>query len=161
MAGWTPGRTTKGDLRLFPRERISATPKHWGKRGFHPYWEEGGVAMWKAALMISYGLPIPGREVKALTNFADAQTIFGKLAADGKCAEPEIFHHTDGGGFMLLRAEGPEILHEILEMDEVRHAINTALYTSLDFHHEIMVTGDVLMERMAEYTSIGSELGYM
>jgi hypothetical protein len=43
----------------------------------------------------------------------------------------------------------------------VRHAINTALYTSLDFHHEIMVTGDVLMERMAEYTSIGSELGYM
>ena len=117
--------------------------------------------MWKAALMISYGLPIPGREVKALTNFADAQTTFGKLAADGKCAEPEIFHHADGGGFMLLRAEEPEILHEILEMDEVRHAINTALYTSLDFHHEIMVTGDVLMERMAEYTSIGSELGYM
>lgn len=117
--------------------------------------------MWKAALMISYGLPIPGREVQALTNLADAQTIFGKLAADGMCAEPEIFHHTDGGGFMLLRGETPQILHEILEMEEVRHAINTAIYTSLDFHHEIMVTGDFLMERMAEYTAVGSELGYV
>ena len=117
--------------------------------------------MWKAALMISYGLPIPGREVQALNNLADGQAIFGKLAADGKCAEPEVFHRADGGGFMLIRAEAPEILHEILEMEEVRHAINTALYTARDFHHEIMVSGDVLMERMAEYTTVGSELGYV
>ena len=51
-----------------------------GQGGNHLRLEEGGVVMWKAALMISHGLPIPGREVKALTNFADAQTIFGKLA---------------------------------------------------------------------------------
>ena len=62
---------------------------------------------------------------------------------------------------MLIRGETPQILHEILEMEEVRNGINTALYTTNDFHHEILITGDVLMERMAEYTTVGSDLGYI
>ena len=53
---------------------------------------------WNAALMLSYTKPISGREAKAMEVFADALTMYGKLAADGKCAEPEVFHHLVGGG---------------------------------------------------------------
>ena len=39
---------------------------------------------WNAALKISYSRPTPGRDAKAMEVFANALTIYGKLAADGK-----------------------------------------------------------------------------
>ena len=54
--------------------------------------------MWNAALKISYTHPMVGRETEALEVFSDGLVMWGKLAADGKCAEPEVFHHLVGGG---------------------------------------------------------------
>ena len=76
--------------------------------------------MWNAALMLSYKKPIPGREAKALEVFADALTLYGKLAADGKCADPEVFHHLIGGGMFIVKTENLETAHEILEMEDIR-----------------------------------------
>ena len=39
---------------------------------------------WNAVLMIRYGLPVVGREAKAMEVFTDAFTTFGKLAAEGE-----------------------------------------------------------------------------
>lgn len=117
--------------------------------------------MWNAALMMSYTKPIPGREAKAMEVFADALTIYGTLAADGKCAEPEVFHHLVGGGMFLVKTETIESAHEILGMDEVRKILDVAMFTVDDFNVEVMITGGNLMSNMSLYTAIGTELGYI
>ena len=116
---------------------------------------------WNAALKISYERPIAGREAKAMEVFADALTIYGKLAADGKCAEPEVFHHLVGGGMFIIKFETVETAIETLEMDDVRHMLDEAVFTVEDFDVEIMVTGEQLMSNMSLYTAIGTELGYI
>ena len=117
--------------------------------------------MWNAALKISYGVPVPGREAKAMEVFAGALAIYGKLAADGMCAEPEVFHHLVGGGMFIVKTESIGIANEILEMDDVRRMLDTAVFTVSDFDVEIMVTGGQLMSNMSLYTTIGAELGYI
>ena len=116
---------------------------------------------WNAALKLSYERPIAGREAKAMEVFADALTLYGKLAADGKCAEPEVFHHLVGGGFFIVKCETVEAAVEILEMDETRHMLDEAVFTVEGFDVEIMVTGEQLMGNMSLYTTIGTELGYI
>ena len=116
---------------------------------------------WKTALVFTYGLPIPGREAKALETFADSQTFFGKLAADGKCSEPEIFHRMYGGGMMIVKAETPDILRDIMMMDEARMLVGRAMFTSADFAYEMYHTGEALMETMGMYATVGTDLGYL
>ena len=116
---------------------------------------------WNAALMISYAMPIPGREAKAMEVFADGLTIFGKLAAEGMCAEPEVFHHLVGGGMFIVKTESIEIAHEILARDDVREMLDTAIFTVNDVNVELMVTGEQLMNNMALYTAIGTQLAYI
>ena len=116
---------------------------------------------WNAALLLTYTKPIPGREGKAMEIFADALTTFGKLAADGKCAEPEVFHHFIGGGMFIVKTEDFEAAHEILEMDDIRKMFDIAIFTVEDFNVEIVFTGERLMENMSLFTAIGTELGYI
>ncbi len=116
---------------------------------------------WNAALMISYTTPVPGREGKAMEVFAGGFTIFGKLAVDGKCAEPEAFQHLFGGGMFIIKTESVETANEILDMDDVRKMLDTAVFTVNDFHVEILVTGAKLMSNMSEYAGIGTVLGYI
>jgi hypothetical protein len=116
---------------------------------------------WNAALMLSYTRPIAGREAKAMEVFADALTIYGKLAADGHCAEPEVFHHLVGGGMFIIKTESVEKAYEIINMDHVRRLLDVAMFSVEDFDLEVVVTGDKLMENMGLYTSIGTELGYI
>ena len=116
---------------------------------------------WNTALVFKYGLPVPGREEKGLEAFADAQTIFGKFAADGICAEPEIFHHLFGGGMMIIRAETFDKLFFMLEKEEVKRLIDLCTYTAQDFEFSFMQTGELLMEDMGLFTKVGAELGYL
>lgn len=116
---------------------------------------------WNAAIVFSYGLPIPGRETTAVGNFNEALAFIGKMAAEGKCSEPEVFHHGYGGGFMLVKAESVEFLDEVMEMEEVHKFIDVASLTSSDFKYERYLTGDALIDGMAEWTGIASELAIM
>lgn len=116
---------------------------------------------WNAALVMRYNLPIPGREGMAMRVFADALTVFGKLATDGICAEPEVLHHIVGGGMFIVKTESFEKAHEILEIEEVRRVLDTAIFTVGDFDIEFMVAGEKLMNNMSVYTAIGTELGYI
>lgn len=115
---------------------------------------------WNAALVFFYGVPVPGRESKAMDNFTDAVTFFGKLAADGKCAEPEMFHYGFGGGMMIVRGPSAEDLFEILGSDDARRLTAAATFVSTDFKYELMFTGERLMDNMANWTAVGSGLGY-
>jgi len=116
---------------------------------------------WNAAIVFTYRKPIPGREAKALENFADGITTFGKLAADGKCAEPEVFHHLIGGGIMVIKTETPATALEIMALDHVRTLLDACLFNVVDFDVRVMVTGELLMENMGHFTAVGTELGYL
>ena len=115
---------------------------------------------WNAALVFSYGVPVPGRETAAVQNFADAQTYFGKLAADEKC-EYDLYQYADGGGMMIVKAESPADLQTMLEADEGRKLLAVATYTSLGFGYRMAFTGEALGDAMSRWVSIGNELGYM
>lgn len=115
---------------------------------------------WNAALVFSYGVPVPGREAAAIQNFADAQTYFGKLAADDEC-ELELFQYGDGGGMMIVKADSPADLQAMLDADEGRKLLAVATYTSLDFGYRMAFTGEALGDAMNRWVSVGSELGYM
>ena len=116
---------------------------------------------WNTALVFSYGLPVPGREVKAMEAFADGQALFGKFAADGMCAEPELFHHLFGAGMMIIRAESYEKLFAMLEKEEAKRLIDLCTFTVQDFEFTFMHTGELLMEDMGLYATVGAELGYL
>lgn len=116
--------------------------------------------MWNTALVFRYGRPVAGREAKALETFTDANMFFGKLAADGKCAEPEFLQYPFGGGMMILRAKTFEDLQTILEYDEVRKLMAAASLTSTEFRYDFMVGGEVLMDGMANWTAVGTQMGY-
>jgi len=116
---------------------------------------------WNAALVISYGVPVPGREAAALENFANAQVFFGKLAADGRCSEPEILHHAYGGGMMIVRAESTGTLDELLQLDEGRELLATASLTSSDFGYDFYMAGERLMEGLQIYAGVAERLGYI
>lgn len=116
---------------------------------------------WNAAIFVNYSLPIPGREADAMKLFTDGMTLWGKLAAEDLCSEPEVFHHRDGGGFMFIRTESVESAERILQRDDVRRVIDIGLFTVQDFHVELMITGELLMDNMSFYGSVGSELAYM
>ena len=116
---------------------------------------------WNTALVFSYGLPVPGREAKALEAFADAQALYGKFAADGMCAEPEIFHHLFGAGMMIIRAEGFEKLFAMLEKEDSKRLIDLCTFAVQDFEFTFMQTGELLMKDMGLYATVGAELGYL
>ena len=115
---------------------------------------------WNAALVFTFGAPVPGREAAALHNLADAQNFFGKLAAEDKC-ETESYLWMTGGGEMIVKGESPIALFEILGMEEARKLISVANYTSQDFGYRLAMTGEGLPDELAIYSSVGSELGYL
>ena len=116
---------------------------------------------WNAAIFVKYSLPIPGRESDALKLFTDGLALWGKLAAEELCSEPEVFHHRDGGGFMFVRTESMEAADHILMRDDVRRIVDIGLFTVQDFHVEVMMTGEMLMDNMSFYGIVGSELAYL
>lgn len=115
---------------------------------------------WNAALVFSFGPPVPGREGAALANFAHAQGFFGQLAADGKC-EAEAYLWGYGGGLMIVKGESPQALSEILEMDESRKMLSTGSLTSQAFEYRMAAIGEKLAENMTNYAAVGTELGYL
>ncbi len=116
---------------------------------------------WNAAVIFSFGLPIVSREKESLEVFADAQTHFGKLAADGKCSDPESYLLPYGGGFMIVKAEDTDAIYEVLFLEESRKLISKAEFTTDDFEFRVYHTGEVLMENLAFYSTVGTELGYL
>ena len=107
------------------------------------------------------GCRCPAGKSKALEAFADGQVLFGKFAADGMCAEPEIFHHLFGAGMMIIRADSYEKLFDMLETEDTKHLIDVCTFAVQDFEFTFMHTGELLMEDMGLYATVGAELGYL
>ena len=114
-----------------------------------------------AALVTTWSQPARGREAKAIESFMDFLTFWGKMAADGKVAEPEPYFSYDGGhGFGIVK--GPsDLLQAAIETDDYQKLISKAQLTVSDLRQEFYVTGDEEIQRgMQIYTEALKELGY-
>ena len=115
-----------------------------------------------AALVTTWLHPSRGREGKALESFTDFLTYWGKMAADGKCEEPEVFFAADGSkGFAVVR--GPsDVLNAARETEDYERLTQRAQFTVEDLRTEMYVTGDQEIQKSIQiFGEIGGELGYL
>jgi len=53
------------------------------------------------AFIVTWKMPFPGREKAALDVAREVDAYWGRLAAEGKCSEPEWFFYSDRGMWMV------------------------------------------------------------
>lgn len=109
------------------------------------------VVTWKGA--------ITGREKLSLDYGFEVQEYWGKLAADGKCTEPEMFFFPDGHGMWMVKGEF-ETLERLWMTDEAQHLLVKGRYVLEDFGYEFVRTGDSADQYMMLFAEIGAELAF-
>ena len=115
-----------------------------------------------AAIVISWGGGVAGREGKGIEVFMDALTFWGKKAADGMCEPPEAFLAQDGSGGMLIIKGKSDSLREISESDDGLLLQDKAQLIVQDLKSHWYFTGDETVQaETARYAQAGNELGYM
>jgi hypothetical protein len=112
----------------------------------------------KAAFVVTWSRPVPGREKKSIEYFHEVNDFFAKLATEGKCTEPEWFMGMQGHRIWFVKGEY-EALVALLTLPKVQEFIFTGGYVTEDFDYGITPVGTD--EFIKAYEGIGSKLGYM
>ena len=114
-----------------------------------------------AAIVITWGGGIAGREGKGLEVFMDALTFWGKQAADGKCEQPEAFLAQDGSGGMLIIRGKSDALREINESDDGLMLISKAQLIVQDLKSHWYFAGDEeIQTETSRFMQAVNELGF-
>ena len=114
----------------------------------------------KAAIMIRYGRPHPGREKLAFEAFGEALGFFGAKATAGVCEAPVGYMGSSGGGTILIGGERAS-LTDLTASEEFQRLFLKAGYCVPDLAWEIMAAGDSAVAMMGLWAAVGSELGLM
>ncbi len=113
-----------------------------------------------SALVFTYTRPAVGREKEAFAVFQDAATFFGKLAADGRCLEPEFFVGPFAKGILVVKGSHDDLL-EIAQSEDFIKFYLRAGYAVKDIGYELFYFGERVTEIMGLWATVGQELGYM
>ena len=79
-----------------------------------------------AAFMTTWTFPFPGREQQALEFAGQSAQFWSRLAAEGRCTEPEWFFFPDGINHLMVKGER-RVLEELLDSDETRRILAAVL----------------------------------
>ena len=113
------------------------------------------------ALVFTWTGPVVGREAKVVDLWPESKDFFGKLAADGKCSEFEVFFSPSAPiNFAMVRGPLVSIL-EIVNSESFRNLANKCLFLLEDWHYYTYVTGEDTEPFIDRYATVGSELGYI
>lgn len=113
------------------------------------------------ALVFTWTGPVVGREAKVVDLFAESKDFFGKLAADGKCSELEVFFSPSAPfNFALVRGSFSSIF-EIIDNDDFRTLADKCFFLLEDWHFFTYVTGEQTEPFVDRFATVGSELGYI
>ena len=113
----------------------------------------------KAAVVIRYGRPHPGREKLAFEAFGAALGFFGTKAAAGACEAP-LPYMGPGGGMVIVQGERDGLV-EMTGAEEFQRLFLKAGYAIPDLCYEIELAGDDAVAAMGLWAAVGSELGLM
>jgi hypothetical protein len=112
----------------------------------------------KAAFIVSWSTSVPGREKKSIEYFRDFNEFYGKLAAEGKCTEPEFFVGPGGRRFWFVKGEY-ETLVGFLTLPKVQEFMFTGDYLAQDFEYGIGPAG--ADEFIQSFKDVGVKLGFI
>ncbi len=114
-----------------------------------------------AAIVISWGTPVRGREGKALEVFMESLGWWGKQAADGRCGEPIALFSEDGSNGMLIIRGMSDALRELEESDEGRIIQARAGHIVEDLKTHWYLADDEIAAETQRFVQAGTELGFM
>lgn len=114
----------------------------------------------KAALIVHFRSPVPGREKLALDYGAEVNDYWGKLAAEGKCTFPEMFFATTGEGALWLVKGELETLEEIQRLPETQKLLHKGGLLLEEFGFSFFLTGESADEYMFKFAEIAKEFGF-
>ena len=112
------------------------------------------------AFIISWKVPFPGREKQSLELAAQADEQWGKLAAEGKCTQPEWFFLPEGWGMWMVKGER-RALEELVQTEESRRLLAKGTLLLQDWQWSLAETGSGAERFMTDYGAIGGELGIL
>jgi hypothetical protein len=109
----------------------------------------------KAAMVVKWTTPFPGRERLAIAYGREVDEFFEKKAADGFCTEPKWFFAPTGESLWLIEGEDAALLG-ILAMPETQKLLAKGPIIVQDFGYGLYRTG---REEMFElYEEVLSDL---
>jgi hypothetical protein len=104
-------------------------------------------------------MPVHGREKLALDLGVEVNEYWGKLAAEGKCSEPEMFFYADRGMWMV---KGDlQTLRQLCDAEEVQRQFDKGQFFFADYDYELVRTGDAAVEHLLRCAGVGQELGFV
>lgn len=113
------------------------------------------------ALVFTWTGPVVGREAKAIDLFAESKDFFGKLAADGKCSELEVFFSPSAPfNFAMVRGSLVSIF-EFIDTDEFRTFADKCYFLLEGWHYFTFVTGEQTQPFVERFAAVATELGYI
>jgi hypothetical protein len=114
------------------------------------------------ALFIGFGVPVRGREERAVAVFNQFVEMFGRLAADGRIESMDVTlldpHGGDLGGFFMVHGTAEQCA-ALPGDEEFRRAMIDAGLVVDNFGVVGAVTGDAVGAEMALYTQAIAEVG--
>lgn len=114
-----------------------------------------------AALVTTFGYPVPGREAKSLEVFTEFLTFLGKQAAEGRCSQPEPFFAADTSNGMVIVRGRSDALAEITDSEEYEKLLSKGQMVVEDLKIHWYFTGEEIDRGMRIFAEAGGELGYM
>jgi hypothetical protein len=113
------------------------------------------------ALVFTWTGPVVGREAKVVDLFPESKEFFGKLAADGKCSELDVFF-SPGAPFNFAMVRGSFMsIFEIIDSEEFRTLADKCFFLLEDWHFYTYVTGEQTQPFVDRFATVGTELGYI
>lgn len=105
-----------------------------------------------SAFVVTWKVPFPGREQKALELGAQAEEFWGKQAADGRCTTPEWFFFPNGLRMWMVKGER-EVLNELVTSDEARRLLVRGNVLMQDWQYTFAETGTAGEQFLAEWAT--------
>ena len=111
----------------------------------------------KAAMIVHFDHPFPGREIRALEYGVEVNEFWGKLAAEGKCTQPEMFFSTSGHGLWMVKGD-LETLEQLVSTEKVQKLLEKGGLLMDGFGYEFHFTGDAADAYLLRYAGLVKEL---
>jgi hypothetical protein len=117
-----------------------------------------------SALMVEWGMPIEGRETKALEEFMTHVQWWSQLKQSGKIADfrtygPLTGHLNERSGFVILEGTEQQI-HDLHMSEDFRVRLNHVIMIGHNIQVSVLETGEAMTTRMQRYgKSLKERLG--
>lgn len=94
----------------------------------------------RAALVIKFTNPVPGRERAAISYAHEVDEFAGKKAAEGTITHPKWYWTSNGDNMVIVEGEYEELLG-VVSTPEAQKLENKGMLLMQDFRDEIYVVG--------------------